>query len=420
MKTKQDNPDRHQPPDRETRQIQRVAAFGFLLNLALTAMKAVLALVSGSLAITASAIDSATDSISSLVLFFGLKLSDRKTTTFPMGLYKIENLLSVIIAFFIFFAGYEILHHTFFSPAPPPHISAADILLILLATVSILIFGQYVIATGRRTESPTLIAEGRHRQTDVLSSAVVLISISMSYFGIKIGLFGLSADQIATVLVLIFVAGTGWELLSDGMRVLLDASLDHETLEKVRKIIESEPMVSEVRSLFGRNAGRFRFLQAVVTMRTDNLQKAHEVSNRIEEKIQNGIPRVEKVVIHYEPQAPENERIALPLSDRNGTLGRHFGDAPFFAFADLDLKTHRVTGQEVLENPFTGLEKGKGIQVAEWLVNKKVGQLVLVEGMRSKGPGYVLNHADVKISISDAENLEEALSGIIKKRHSGS
>jgi len=350
------------------------------------------------------------------VLFFGLKLSDRKTTTFPMGLYKIENLLSVIMAFFIFFAGYEILHHTFFSPVPTPDISVTAILLILLATVSILAFGQYVIAAGRRTESPTLIAEGRHRQTDVLSSAVVLISISMSYFDIKIGLFGLTVDQIATILVLLFVAGTGWELLSDGMRVLLDASLDHETLTRVRKIIESEPMVSEVRSLVGRNAGRFRFLQAVVAVRTDNLKKAHEVSDTIEAKIQNSIPRVERVVIHYEPHTRDNERIAFPLSDRDGTLGRHFGDSPYFAFADLDLKDHRIVEQKVVENPCTSLKKGKGIQVAEWLVDNNVDQLVLAEEIRSKGPGYVLTGAGVKISMAQARNLVEALAAIVEKR----
>jgi len=127
MKMNVDSSDKISPPEKESRQIQRIAAYGFLQNLAIVLMKAVLAFATGSLVITASAIDSATDSISSLVLYLGLKLSEQKTSAFPMGLYKIENLLSVVIAFFIFYAGFEIAHHTFFSEVTPPrHLPDGD------------------------------------------------------------------------------------------------------------------------------------------------------------------------------------------------------------------------------------------------------------------------------------------------------
>jgi Co/Zn/Cd efflux system component len=55
--------------DDETSAMERVALLGFFLNLALVAVKGVLAVLSGSLAVTASAVDSATDSLSSLVLY---------------------------------------------------------------------------------------------------------------------------------------------------------------------------------------------------------------------------------------------------------------------------------------------------------------------------------------------------------------
>ena len=414
MKTEANIADSGKTLEKEARQIQRIAAYGFLQNLAIVLMKAVLAFVTGSLVITASAIDSATDSISSLVLYLGLKLSEQKTRAFPMGLYKIENLLSVVIAFFIFYAGFEIAHRTFFSEVAPPDISLTAILLILFAAIMTLAFGQYVIAAGRRTESPILIAEGRHRQTDVLSTVVVLISITMSYFKFEAGLFGLNVDQIATILVLLFVGFTGWELLRDGMRVLLDASIDHETLLKVRGIIESEPMVSEVISLVGRNAGRFRFLQAVVTMRTENLQKAHEISDRIEDNIHKSVPRVERVVIHYEPHALEHVRIAVPLADRGGKLSHHFGDSPFFAFVRMRIRDRQIVEEEMVRNPFTDTAKGKGIQVAEWLVEKKVDRLLLPGEIKSKGPGYVFANAGVKILTVAAENLDKALSQVLK------
>jgi divalent metal cation (Fe/Co/Zn/Cd) transporter len=98
------NPD----PDPESNLIIKVARQAFWLNFALALLKTVLAYTTNSLAVTAGAIDSGTDAVASLILYGGLKLSLRKSPSFPLGLYKIENLISVLVAFFIFFAGYEI------------------------------------------------------------------------------------------------------------------------------------------------------------------------------------------------------------------------------------------------------------------------------------------------------------------------
>ncbi len=409
----------------ETIQIQKIAFYGFLLNLGLTGLKSALAFLSGSLSITASAVDSATDSVASLVLYVGLKLSNRKTSVFPLGLYKIENLLSVAMAFFIFFAGYEIAHHAFSPVIAPPDISVGTILLISSGAIATFIFGQYVIAAGRRTESPTLIAEGRHRQADVLSSLVVVISISISHFNLNIDLFGITVDQISAVLVLLFVAHTGWELLVDGMRNLLDASIDHETLTKIQKIIESESLVTEIRSLIGRNAGRFRFLQAVVSMRTNDLHKAHTISKRIESSIRHQVPHVESVIIHYEPQTQEYIRIAVPLSDKDGKLSGHLGDSSHFAILLLRAEDQQIIEQEVVKNPYRDLVKGKGIRVAEWLVEKNIDQIALTEEIKNKGPGYVFTNAGVKIHVIHETSLEKAISFIAEQnrftsRHSAS
>lgn len=406
------NADKTERKDPETREIQRVALYGFLLNLCLAVMKGVLAFWSGSLAVTASAVDSATDSVASLVLLVGLTISNKKSAAFPMGLYKVENLLSVTMALFIFFAGYEIARHAFSPAASPPDISLTTILLILSATLAILLFGQYAMAAGRRTESPTLIAEGRHRQADALSSVVVLVSIAISYFELEIDLYGITVDQIAAVLVLLFIAHTGWELLSDGMRVLLDASIDHDTLTEVRQIIEAEPMVAEVESLVGRNAGRFRFLQAVVTVRTDDLQKAHEISERVEAAIRERVPHVERVVIHYEPQPRESLLIAVPLSDPDGRLSAHFGEAPYFGVVRLRVRDHHIEEESILKNPHVDMEKGKGIRVAEWLVEKKTDRVALTEEIMKKGPGYVFSNAGVKVHVVSATDLKGAIASL--------
>jgi len=399
--------------DQEARLIQRVALFAFLINLGLTIMKAILAVLSNSLAVSAGAIDSATDSIASLVLYGGVKLSSKKSPHFPLGLYKIENVISVIVAFFIFFAGYEIAHQIITPSMEQPGVSLMVIVLLFLGTVVTFLFGHYALATGKRTGSPTLLAEGRHRQVDVISSLVVLASAGMSYFRVQVTLFGISIDQIAAGLVLIFIARAGWGLLSDGMRVLLDASIDFETLERVKTIIEGEPMVAEILSLAGRSAGRFTFLQTDVILRTDDLKKAYQVSEDIERSVRQQVPHVGKVVIHYEPKKREQVLIAVPLSDPGGRVSDHFGQSPYFALITMRLPDRHIVKQEILENPHRSLQTAKGIQVAEWLVEKKIDEVVINEDLSRKGPGYVFLNAGVKIRNIAKKQLHELIETIV-------
>lgn len=402
-------------PDQESRQIQRLALIAFLINVGLAGVKAILVIYSGSLAITASVIDSATDSIASLAVYGGLQLSMRKSSRFPLGLYKIENIISVVIAFFVFFSGYEIGRHVLTGAKTYPNISLPIIIVLLAGTVVTFLFGRHVLTIGKRTESPTLIAEGRHRQVDVLSSTVVLASVLITYLGLRIDLFGITVDHIGAAIVLIFIVHAGWELLSDGMRVLLDASLDPETLDRIQKIIENEPAVTTVQSLIGRNAGRFRFIEATVGLRTDDLQKAHKIGERIELNVRRQVPHVERVVIHYEPKMPEYLRIAVPLEDADGGISSHFGEAPFFAIVLLHVAGREIERQEIVKNPHAHIEKAKGIRVAEWLVGQKVDELVTREDMQHKGPAYVLSDAGVNIHTVSTDQLHEAIESILSQ-----
>ena len=405
---------RYSKREEETRQIQRVASLSILINLLLVGIKSILAGLSGSLAITASAVDSASDAVASLAVLGGLKLSTRKTRAFPYGLYKIENILSVAVAMFIFFIGLEIAQHALKPAENIPDISLGIVLWLGLGMIITILFGQYSIFVGKRTESPTLIAEGRHRQSDVASTMVVLGSAVLSYSGLQISVAGISIDQIAAMLVLLFIVYAGWGMLSDGMRVLLDASISPEIHGQVRKILEAEPMVAHVKELSGRNAGRFRFIETSLVLRTNDLKKSHMVSEEIEARIMQQVPHVEKVVIHYEPVSSDHLRAAVPLADTNGTVSEHFGEAPWFAVVLVRLSDRKIEHQEVHENRFGHIDKGKGIQVAEWLVSRKVDIVFTREDLGHRGPVYVFSNAGIKLNITSETNLAGVLRSLFQ------
>lgn len=119
------------------------------------------------------------------------------------------------------------------------------------------------------------------------------------------------------------------------MRVLLDASIDAETLFRIRTIIDSHPKVDAIESLIGRSAGRFRFIQGVITVKTKKLEEAHRIRKEIETKIQDRVPHMEKIMIHCSPQVRPHELLALPLTDREGCISAHFGEAPYFGIDEI-------------------------------------------------------------------------------------
>lgn len=85
-----------------------------LVSIVVTAFLAVIkysvGILSGSIALVADAVHSLTDVISSIGVLLGLKISSRKPTeAFPYGFYKAENIVSLLLALAIFYAGYDTL-----------------------------------------------------------------------------------------------------------------------------------------------------------------------------------------------------------------------------------------------------------------------------------------------------------------------
>jgi predicted Fe-Mo cluster-binding NifX family protein len=193
------------------------------------------------------------------------------------------------------------------------------------------------------------------------------------------------------------------------MRVLLDASVDPETLQRARAVIGRQPAVVEVRSLVGRNAGRYRFLEAEIGVRVHSLEKAHRVSDAIEAAIRQDIPFVERVLIHVEPTSQTVVRIAVPLVDQAGVVSRHFGLAPYFALTDKQAATGQILSQTIVTNPFADHPKGRGLEVAHWLIGQRVDLVVTPDDIRDKGPGHALGDAGVTVILSEVTTLAQAI-----------
>lgn len=385
---------------------EKTAWLSILTNLLLVGIKTAVALISGSLAVTADALHSLSDVVSSTVVLLGIKISERPVRGFPYGLYKVENLVAMVTSVMILFAGYEIVKTVFFAPPrmPPKNIllSVAGVILTILIAW---LFSRYELKKGRATGSPSLIADAQHIWTDMLSSLVILMALLGSAIGFAV-------DKYAAVIVVIFITRSAVIILIDSVRVLLDASLDYKSLARIREIANEDPRVLKINNIWARNAGRYKFVELDVTLRVRELEKGHRVSAEIENRVKMELSQVDRVLIHFQPMLRNILTFCLPLADDEQTISEHFGEAPFFQLVSVEHRKRKITSKRILNNPYLHEEKAKGIKVAEWLLENGLDVLISRRDQAGKGPGFVLGNGGAEILLTEEINAEKALAKV--------
>ena len=385
---------------------EKVALLAIGVNLLLFAIKYFFAGLSGSIALKADAFHSLSDVVASATVLGGLFIAKRKTRSFPYGLYKVENLAAVGVALAILYAGYEIGVEAIHGGAAELRNVPVTAASVLCAMGVALAYSTYAVRVGQEINSPSLVADAKHIGVDMFAGAAVLAGLAGS-------LAGLPLDRIAAFIVVAMVVWAGLKILGDGIRVLLDASLDYPTLRLAEQLILAEPRVTAIEHLTGRNSGRYKFIEANILLKAHELDKAAFIANRIAANISEKIKNVDRVLIHYEPIRKEALVYALPLQDaREERISEHFGEAPCFALITVDIRDRKPVAREVLINPFTQVKHGKGIRVAEFLIQHGVDAVITKESFSGKGPFYVFSNAAVDTFQTRADTPQAAMADL--------
>lgn len=379
---------------------KRLAVYSTLLNGGLVCAKGGLAVLTGSTALLAEMVHSLTDVIGSLTVLAGITISRKKSPSFPWGLYKVENVAAIISAFFIFLVAYEIGKNTLFTEVKEIKNINISVFSLAAMTIPIFLFARYEKKKALELNSPSLLADAQNWMTDIAPIIVVIAGLAGSAVYPH-------ADKIASIIVIGFIVVAGYEIVRDSLKSLLDASVDSNTIEKMKEIVYGFRAVKSINSLIARNSGSFIFVHLNIRLNVKRLKEAHNIANDIEEAIRKEVPFVERIIIHYEPEEKDFLRYAVPLNNKEGEISEHFGGAPFIAIWDERLKDGSKTIQDLISNPFLKMEKGKGIKLAELLVDRSVDILYIKEDFEGKGPSYVFSSADIDIRKTNVRSLQE-------------
>ncbi|RZN42439.1 MAG: cation diffusion facilitator family transporter [Methanosarcinales archaeon] len=379
----------------------------------LAAIKFLAGTLSGSIALVADAVHSLTDVISSIGVVVGLKISDREPTkTFPYGFYRAENIVSLFLAFAIIYAGYEIVLTSvekFTVVSALVNVPYA-IMAALLSLLFTLLLSRYKLKVGRAENSPSLIADGEHTRADTYASTAVLAGILGNYAGFYF------LDPASGIIVSLFVFKAGYGILKDSIKVLLDASIDYESLNRIREITSETHGVGRIQSLAARSSGKFIFIELEIGTKLKDLEQAHQLSDRIEMRIKSEIKNVDRVLIHIEPEDRGILRYAVPCTENNGLMSKvsgHFGEAEYFCIFDMQRDDNDFIDMRFLKNPFATLEKRKGLKAAELLVANDIDKLITKESILQKSPFYVLDDAYVASEETDLDTIGAVIEAII-------
>ena len=391
----------------------RAAKRSTYVTIMLTGIKAVVGLLSGSIALLADAVHSLSDIFTSLAVWLGMKLSQRRPSErFSYGFYRVETLVFLIVSIVVAVSGVQVLLaslNRILNPSPVALASATLSVAAVSALVSYLLY-RYKSQIGDATNSQALQGEAKHSLVDVSSSALVFVGILVHYFGFP------WAEGIAGLLIGLLTIRLGLGMGRDAVLVLLDACLKPELISQMKKIAAEVKGVRGVHEIKVRRSGPFIFAEMHVEVgRTMRIDEADVISSTIEERIRDSIEEVDSVMLHVEPSKMDACRIAIAVEeDRelDSRISQHFGKSPYFIL--IDLHEDGTRSWFVTENPGARIERKMGIGAAHLLAQHKADVLVAKEV--GEGPYHVLRDSSIQIfDLNEESNIERVLDAFLRK-----
>lgn len=242
--------------ERETA-IVRTSAIGIASNVALAVFKAVVGILSNSIAVTLDAVNNLSDAISSIITIVGTKLSNKKADReHPFGHGRIEYITTTIIAAIIMYAGISSLIKSIQGIMDPvtPDYSPLSLVIITVAVLVKIILGHYVRSVGNRVNSDTLIASGSDALFDATLSTSVLTAALIFIFT------KISLEAYVGVIISVFIIKASIELLQGSIKEIIGMRPDAALSTLIYDIVKEDPDAEGVYDLIIHNYGPDRFV----------------------------------------------------------------------------------------------------------------------------------------------------------------
>lgn len=285
----------------------KLASFvGILCNLLLFTIKLTVGTISGSISITADAVNNLSDASSSIISLLGFKLAAKPADAdHPYGHARYEYLSGLLVAIFILFIGVELLKSSVDKIISPTPVTFSWVTVSVLA-VSILIklwMALFNNKLGKTINSKTLIATAADSRNDVIATAAVALAMIVSRYT------NLELDGYVGIAVALFILYSGVGLIRETLDPILGRAPDPELVKNIRQRIESYDDILGTHDLMVHDYGpgsQFASVHAEVAAEADVLAM-HDLIDNIEREIARDFGV--HTVIHMDPVVTADERV---------------------------------------------------------------------------------------------------------------
>ncbi len=283
MKARESEHRREIEKNKRLKKAFRPITLSFTANLLLFILKLWAGMVSGSVALVADAWHTVSDSLSTIVVFAGFKVTAKKADKeHPYGHEMGEKIAGVIVAVLLFFIGGNFLidsvRRLALSEAARFGPAAVWVLAVSVAVKEVL--ARYSISTARKIDSDSLAGDGWHHRSDALSSLLIL-------GGVTVGRRWWWVDGALGSMVALMLFRTAYALLKKNSSYIMGESLSSQKIKEIKYLVQKEvPGCGEAHHFHIHSYGSHCEISFHISLSGDiSLREAHRKATLIEEAV---------------------------------------------------------------------------------------------------------------------------------------
>lgn len=272
---------------------------GLVANILLTVAKVAVGLLAGSAALVADGFHSLADVLSDIGILLALKAANQPPDeNHPYGHHSFETLGAVVVAGFMLataaLIGYGAVGRILAGQHPRPE--AVAFWAAVVSVVSKELMARWTLLAGRLHHSPALLANGAMHRSDALSSVAAAAGIGGAILGWPV------LDTVGALVIGLFIAKMGWDLLKENVMILMDTMPDAALVGRIRATADGVAGVQEVRDLKARQRGSWYLVDLRIAVHPEHtIEAAHHIAHEVEDLVRQETPTVARVFVHVEP-----------------------------------------------------------------------------------------------------------------------
>lgn len=281
------------------RSTKLASIFGILGNILLMIIKGIIAMLTGSQAMTADAFNSAGDIFSSLMTYIGNKISSKPSDEdHNLGHGKAEYIYSMLISISMILMAMFVLKDSFISLVKGKTYDFS-IWLIVVCLVTIIVKLFLFIYTNKiykKYNNLLVKANSKDHFNDMIITSTNLVSCILSIYGIYF------LDGVVGIIISLWIMYTSIKLFIESYNVLMDKSISVETKNEVYEIIDRHKEIKKVIHFNSTPVGyKYQISFTIYVDGNMSTFDSHDIANKLEKEIIKEIDEIYLVIIHVNP-----------------------------------------------------------------------------------------------------------------------